>query len=177
MKSSRYRKHERWGDWRIADLTPEQLALLAKHREVPLLVYVNDVYEVWKYKAEVHADWPAMWHLSIKRRFTKEVIRDWRHLQRIKNELIGPEHEAVEIFPAESRLMDTSNQYHLWVLADPTLAFPFGTYGRAIVSGGTFDDGARQRPFEPGTEPADAISPAEAARRLAEQRDKETAHE
>jgi len=54
-------------------------------------------------------------HLSI-RRLDREPVHDWRDLQRIKNELVGPEHEALELYPAESRVTDTANQYHLWVL-------------------------------------------------------------
>jgi len=53
-----------------------------------------------------------MLHLSIKR-LDKHPVRDWRHFQRIKNELIGEENEAVELYPAQSRLVDTTNQYHL----------------------------------------------------------------
>ncbi|MDR3404310.1 MAG: hypothetical protein P4L99_17560 [Chthoniobacter sp.] len=56
----------------------------------------------------------------------------WREFQRIKNELVGPECEAVELYPAESRLVDTANQYHLWVNPDPRFRFPFG-YDRRIV--------------------------------------------
>jgi hypothetical protein len=56
-------------------------------------------------------------HLSIRRQ-DRRPVRDWRHLQRIKNQLCGPEREGVELFPAESRLMDTSNQYHLWVVPE-----------------------------------------------------------
>jgi len=29
--------------------------------------------------------------------------------------IVGEEHEAFEVYPAESRLVDTANQYHLWV--------------------------------------------------------------
>lgn len=54
-----------------------------------------------------------IWHLSIKRR-DKEPIHDWRDLQAIKNMLVGEEYEAIEIYPAESRVVDTANQYHLW---------------------------------------------------------------
>jgi len=54
-------------------------------------------------------------HLSIRHQ-ERKAIRDWRHFQRIKNELAGAEREAVEIFPPESQLVDTANQYHLWVL-------------------------------------------------------------
>ena len=46
-------------------------------------------------------------------------------MQRIKNELCGTETEAVEIYPAESRLADTANQYHLWCV-EPGVHFPFG---------------------------------------------------
>jgi hypothetical protein len=58
-------------------------------------------------------------HLSIKR-FDRGPVRDWRHLQQIKNEVVGPEAEAFEIFPAESRLVDTANQYHLWAIPAQT---------------------------------------------------------
>jgi hypothetical protein len=55
--------------------------------------------------------------LSIRRQ-DRKAIRDWRHFQRIKNELCGPEREAIELFPAESRLVDGANQYHLWVFPE-----------------------------------------------------------
>jgi hypothetical protein len=39
---------------------------------------------------------------------------DWRDLQAIKNQLVGAECEAFELYPAESRLLDPSNYYTLW---------------------------------------------------------------
>ena len=39
----------------------------------------------------------------------------WRHLQQIKNEVFGPDREAVQLFPAEDRLVDTANEYWLYV--------------------------------------------------------------
>jgi hypothetical protein len=39
---------------------------------------------------------------------------DWREFQWIKNQLAGPECEAFELYPAESRLIDPSNYYVLW---------------------------------------------------------------
>lgn len=62
--------------------------------------------------------------LSIHRR-DRKPIRDWRHMQAIKNEVAGPERIAVEVYPAESNLVDTSNEYHLWVLPVGT-ELPFG---------------------------------------------------
>src|ERR1700742_3558802 len=80
----------------------------------------NDLYQVEgrRYPADELA------HLNI-RRTDGFPGRDWRHFQQIKNELVGAECEAIEIYPAESRLVDTSNKYHLWVCTDPTFRWPF----------------------------------------------------
>lgn len=70
-------------------------------------------------------------------------VVDWRHLQQIKNLMLDPEWEAVEIFPAESRLKDPSNARYLWASSVP---FGFGLMGRRLV----FDSDraiAPQRPF------------------------------
>ena len=60
-----------------------------------------------------------------------EARHDWRDFQRIKNDLVGPQWEAVELYPAEERLMDPSNYYMLF--AAP--AIPLGKFeGRVICS-------------------------------------------
>jgi hypothetical protein len=64
-------------------------------------------------------------HLCI-RRHDGQPCTDWNHLQQIKTELVGPEHEAVELFPAESRLINTTNEYHLWAHPKAGYRFPFG---------------------------------------------------
>lgn len=70
-------------------------------------------------------------YLSIKT-IDKEPIHDWRDLQHIKNELCGEDREALEIYPAESRLVDTANQYHLWVMPKDA-QIPFGFTHREVV--------------------------------------------
>ena len=116
--------------------------------------YLNDKYQVIKSDALESGmqakDWPAMWWLSIKR-IDKECIHDWRELQKIKNELIGPENEAVELYPAESRLIDESNQFHLWVLKEvrTNVGFPFGWSDRSVETPEeATKHGAKQRLFE-----------------------------
>lgn len=70
-------------------------------------------------------------HLSIRRNDRKADI-PWRHMQRMKNELAGAETEAFELYPAESRLMDTANQYWLWCLP-PGQRLPLGfNLGRQV---------------------------------------------
>ena len=72
-------------------------------------------------------------------------IHDWRELQQIKNAICGEEIEAVELYPA-SRLVDTSNQYHLWALPAGK-RFPFGYKERLLITEPGMK--AKQRPFEP----------------------------
>ena len=86
--------------------------------------------------------------ISIKRR-DKCPIHDWRDMQRIKNDVVGEECEAMEIYPAESRLMDTANQYHLFAFTNPENTIPIGFRGRAVFDSTIVAHrGAVQRPFE-----------------------------
>jgi hypothetical protein len=108
-------------------------------------VWVNDRYTVIVRRLRPRsACVPPMVHLSI-RRDDRVPVRDWRDLQAIKNALVGPECEGVELFPAESRLVDTANQAHLWVVADPTFRFGFG-YAERLVTAAAHGN-AKQRAF------------------------------
>jgi hypothetical protein len=73
--------------------------------------WVNRLYQVQVDRREDG----TVKHLNIRRRDGSMDTRDWRHFQEIKNQLAGPECEAFEIYPAESRKVDTSNKFHLWV--------------------------------------------------------------
>lgn len=137
--------------------TDSQIAELAKHANVTVEhmrsiyadimteeIWLNDVYQcaVRRVPAGDHNNI----HLSIKR-IDKKPIHDWRALQRIKNEVIGPECEFVEIYPAESRLVDTANQYWLWGTDDPSFRLPFGFNEGRVVQDGS-GAGVVQRSFE-----------------------------
>jgi len=137
-----------YDEWKEAKLTLDQQArVLAVKERLPDHIYINGRYEVWVFYNVVDTDtkFPQMHWLSIKRA-DKDVLRDWRDLQRIKNDIIGDEHEGMELFPAESRLTDTSNQFHLFVLAEKGVQFPFG-YGSRLVCD-EHNTTSRQRAFE-----------------------------
>ena len=109
-------------------------------------IFVNGKYQVNICPATQLEGWPEMIHLSIKR-LDKQPVHDWRELQQIKNELVGPEHEAVELYPAESRLVDAANQFHLWVFAKaaPEAGFGFGFFEGRVTTNRSVG-GAVQRP-------------------------------
>lgn len=86
--------------------------------------------------------------LSI-RRDDRQWPRDWRDFQRIKNEIAGPEIEAVELFPAESRLYDTANQFWLWCMpAGERIELGFNDGRHVANDGDAMTLGARQRDHE-----------------------------
>jgi len=123
-------------------------------------VFVNDQYQVnvkFVDKDQSRGMKGMLW-LSIKRK-DKHWIRDWRQMQQIKNMIAGSEREGCEIYPAESRLVDTSNQFHIFVLPDGD-KFPFGYSDRLVVEGhkGGWDKGSSQRPFKPNEQPDDCKS-------------------
>lgn len=118
--------------------------------------YLNNKYQVFAKKYEDANGEPYVM-LSIKRRDRKPIM-DWRDLQWIKNQIAGPEEEGIQLFPAESRLIDTSNQYYMAVY--PGRSVPWGFRdGRVVtekvsvsVRGDSFSE---QRPFAPHVKPED----------------------
>jgi len=72
-------------------------------------IWVNDIYLC------VVREYNDITHLSIKRHDISP-IHNWQHLQQIKNDICGEEREGLELYPSMSRIVDTCNQYHLWVL-------------------------------------------------------------
>jgi len=89
-------------------------------------VFINNVYRV-----QLRRELPFV-QLTIAR-LDGKPCKEWRHFQQIKNELVGPEFEAVELYPAESRLVDMDNEYHLWVNADPKFRFQMGYQKRHVM--------------------------------------------
>ena len=78
---------------------------------------------------------PDGWIRSLSvRRVDRGPEIPWRDLQRIKNEVAGPEIDALELYPAESRLVDTANQRWLWC-APPGELVPVGFNDGRHVSG------------------------------------------
>lgn len=94
--------------------------------------------------------WPALVHLSIKRRDKARIGPEkYRDFMAIKDRLVGPENEAVEMYPARGREYDTANEYHLYVMKDSTRRWPFGfDFGGRVASVQADVGGARQHPFD-----------------------------
>ena len=64
----------------------------------------------------IHPTYGDITHLWIRRHDSKPI--GWTQLQRIKNEILGDEQLAIQVFPKESNLVDQANMYHLWSFPD-----------------------------------------------------------
>ncbi|GIO36906.1 hypothetical protein J41TS12_17670 [Paenibacillus antibioticophila] len=71
----------------------------------------------------VETEWGQVVHACIRNADNTDI--PWAEKQRIKNELLGKERIAIEVFPKESELVDQANMYHLWVLP-AKMKLPFG---------------------------------------------------
>lgn len=116
-RSRQVRAAKKWE--KVAPAYPKQserFRALQKESEAAgewLTIWGNDRYTV-HVRCSIEKGMSGLVHLSIHRR-DRAPARDWRDFQRIKNDVCGPEREAIELYPAESRLVDQANEYHLWV--------------------------------------------------------------
>jgi hypothetical protein len=141
---------------------------MGKHKGITkkqAIEYVNDMkdaecwyskcdkYKVVKKKLYYQKDNPnnlvhdksfdGSYHLSIRINMGKDYLCDWRDFQEIKNDLVGKEYCAVEIYPPETRVHDTDNVFHLWVFPKG-LDIPIGWLKR--------DTTYHESPFQRGKE-------------------------
>jgi hypothetical protein len=146
----------RFGPFYDAGLIENEITRASDNYDPPDKIMKNNLYQVSVFEADLFVDkgeWPEMWHLSIKR-LDRNAFHDWRDMQRIKNEIIGADNEGVELFPMERRLVDSANQYHMFVIKDSKVPFPFGFKNRLVDDGEAC--GTKQRPWRKGERPEDA---------------------
>ena len=105
--------------------------------------YINNLYSATVYPHKWNNDFD-IFEVSIARR-DQSHIHDWRHIQQIKNDIFGDEAEAIELYPAESRLVDAANTFWIYVFPSELGRLPFGMSERAVkYNNNKF--GAKQRP-------------------------------
>lgn len=116
LKAGKQAQKKVWNEFE--DVTVEALE---KHRllnghlspNYPDQVFKNNLYIVQVFN-NVNR-FGRIYKKLIIRRSDSEVVRDFSTLQRIKNEILGENVEAIQFFPRENELTDVANLYWLWV--------------------------------------------------------------
>jgi hypothetical protein len=94
-------------DYKVITLTDS----LIKHAD---LKNVLSGYETTDGKYQIFYDEiKEITHLRIRRKDMKP-IHNWQHIQQIKDDLLGTDTIAIEVYPRKSDIVDYSNSYHLW---------------------------------------------------------------
>ncbi|WP_113132723.1 DUF7694 domain-containing protein [Hyphomicrobiales bacterium] len=104
-----------WGPWRLTNLPDGIPGGTGWCKEVRL-AQANNIYVVLV-RPFLDENGAEVMHLAI--RTASQLEPPWRDMQRIKNELFGPEATAVQVMPPQSELIDEADMYHMWVLSDP----------------------------------------------------------
>lgn len=112
-KEERARKLGKWGKWTVkhfpkGSVSPNPHGWAYQFE----IAHVNDVFSVldrWLPNGVRHL---AITSLS-------QVRPTWLEMQRIKDEIAGPNATAVEVYPPHTEIVDDADMYHLWVLNGP----------------------------------------------------------
>ncbi len=115
--------HEIWGEWHNGTVKARNRT--SGQGEVVWALYTNDLYIVTA--VPFQCDWGWCVHLVMRVKPEAQPLAGltWANKQRVKDELLGKERLAVEVFPPASELVDQADAYHLWVLPEG-FRLPFG---------------------------------------------------
>jgi hypothetical protein len=98
--------------WSVPNWQPMKFIEMGPDPDFPeadVALFKNNLYIAFVRKMK-----DGIFHISFRNMENSTDI-SWPHKQQIKNDICGREREAIEIFPAMSRIVDAANQYHLWV--------------------------------------------------------------
>lgn len=114
-----------WHPFERVDVDPARFAEHAARTGDLRSCWRNNVYSVQVFaRATPHGE--AL-QFAIRRHDDHEV-QGWSDLQRIKDELAGPDALAIEMYPRAADVVDDANMRHLFVLP-PGMSVPFTIQG------------------------------------------------
>jgi len=106
--------------------TPFELQDLTTRKHIPpgmTRAYANNRFVVMIFDDSPTSHGPAI-RVMVQAANALPIPDHWKTMQRIKNEVFGPETVAVEYYPAMSQLLDTHNIYWMWVYPAGVLPVP-----------------------------------------------------
>lgn len=104
----RRRKSGAWGEWETLTFPPRSV-FPTGWAACFTTAHKNKVFSVLDRMDASGARHLAVASLSGER-------PTWHEMQRIKDDLAGPEATAVEVYPPKREIVDDADMYHIWVL-------------------------------------------------------------
>lgn len=106
-----------WNEWEDCTQQMFQISIARNRRVIPDKALKNNKYIVQIFYKN-RGMFGKFFDKYMIRRSDSEPVKDWHDIQRIKNEIIGEDREAFQIFPKQKELVDVANLYWLWVESD-----------------------------------------------------------
>lgn len=85
--------------------------------------YINNRYTITVYDGHATTHGPAK-RVMIQNHANEPIANHWSEVNKIKNELFGPDVVAVEYYPSASELIDAFNIYWIWIYPANVLPIP-----------------------------------------------------
>lgn len=120
----KFRASGEWGPWERLMLTPGQAGTDGWASNFQAC-HLNRVFAVLE-----RMDVTGVTHLAISS--LSGVRPTWREMQRIKDEIAGPDATAIEVYPPQAEVVDEADMFHIWVLRGK---LPFGLHRMPEPSG------------------------------------------
>jgi hypothetical protein len=114
------RKHRasgQWGQWETIPIMPGTVGNGGWAATVTTC-HKNRVFAVLDRTEEI-----GVRHLAVSS--LSGIRPTWPEMQRIKNELAGPDATAIEVYPPQADVVDEADMFHLWILRGK---LPFGLH-------------------------------------------------
>lgn len=103
------REGGRWGDWETITFPPGSAGV--GWAASFTTAHKNRVFSVLD-----RTDYSGARHLAVTS--LSGIRPTWPEMQRIKDELAGPDATGVEVYPPADEVVDEADMFHLWVLPD-----------------------------------------------------------
>ncbi len=112
----KFRASGAWGPWETIILTPGQAGdgWAGQCHQARR----NRVFSVL-----VRLDASGVVHLAVSS--LSGIRPSWHEMQRIKNDIAGPDATAIEVYPPQPQVVDGADMFHIWVLRGK---LPFGLH-------------------------------------------------
>lgn len=114
----------KWGAWRDNGLPPMEFRTEREQRQF-LFWKINRVYSVMAFRGVGHFPTYDATEATLEESIVLEIqrrdcqpVHSWWDFQFIKNDLVGEERTAVEMYPPQQHVIDPVHMYFLWVLPE-----------------------------------------------------------
>lgn len=112
----KFRASGKWGPWETIPLEPGQGGD----------GWAGQCHQVRRnrcFAVLVRLDFSGVVHLAVSS--LSGVRPSWPEMQRIKDEIAGPDTTAIEVYPPKADVVDEADMFHVWVLRGN---LPFGLH-------------------------------------------------